>query len=138
MIVGLIDEMASAGVSQESAATVIGISSRTVQRWRGRGIGEDQRRGPKTSPANKLSEQERDKVLELANSTPYRDLSPKQIVPTLADQGTYVASESTCYRVLREEGELAHREKSRPASPKPAEHVATGPCQVCSWDISAP
>ena len=128
--------MACAGVGLESAATVVGISPRTVQRWRGQGIGEDQRRGPKTSPANKLSEQERQKVLELANSAPYRDLSPKQIVPKLADEGIYVASESSIYRILREAGELTHREKSRPASPKPAEHVATGPCQVWSWDIT--
>ncbi len=136
MILGLMDEMATAGVSLESATTVVGVSSRTVQRWRGQCIGEDQRRGPKTSPANKLSEKERAQVLELANSAPYRDLSPKQIVPKLADKGTYVASESTFYRVLREEGELVHREKSRPASQKPAEHVATGRCQVWSWDIT--
>jgi transposase InsO family protein len=136
MIAGLMEEMASAGVSLESAATVIGISSRTVQRWRERNIGEDQRRGPKTSPANKLSAKERESVLKVADSPEYRDLSPKQIVPKLADAGTYVASESSFYRILREEGQLAHREKSRPASHKPVEHVATGPCQVWSWDIT--
>ncbi len=67
----------------------------------------------------------------------YRDLSPQQIVPRLADeQGTYLGSESTLYRLLREEEQLAHRERSRPAtSSRPSEQVATGPNQVWSWDI---
>jgi transposase InsO family protein len=84
-----------------------------------------------------LSAKEREQVLKVADSPEYRDLPPKQIVPKLADAGTYVASESTFYRILRAEGELSHREKSRPGtSRKPEEHVATGPCQVWSWDIT--
>jgi len=84
-----------------------------------------------------LSEQERKKVLKVANSPEYRDLSPNQIVPKLADMGIYLASESTFYRILRDEKLINHREPSKPASsPRPKEHVATGPCQVWSWDIT--
>lgn len=137
MILELIDEMTAEGVSLAAAMKVIGVSSRTVQRWRRPGGGEDRRRGPKREPSNKLSAKEREQVLKVADSPEYRDLSPKQIVPKLADAGRYVASESTFYRVLRAEGELSHREKSRPVtSRKPEEHVATGPCQVWSWDIT--
>jgi putative transposase len=136
VILGLVDEMRAEGVSVATATAVIGVSSRTVARWRRPDGGEDQRRGPKSAPSNKLSAKEREQVLKVADSAEYRDLSPKQIVPKLADAGTYVASESTFYRVLREEEQLAHREKSRPASRKPDEHLATGPCQVWSWDIT--
>ncbi len=76
-------------------------------------------------------------VLKIVNSPKYCDLSPNQIVPRLADEGTYVASEATMYRILREEALLTHRQRSRPANPwRPTEHVATGPCQVFSWDIT--
>lgn len=136
MILELVDEMTAEGGSVAAATNVIGVSSRTVERWRQHDGGEDQRRGPNKEPSNKLSAKEREQVLKVADSVEYRDLSPKQIVPKLADQGTYVASESTFYRILREEGQLAHREKSRPASRKPDEHVATCPCQVWSWDIT--
>ena len=90
-----------------------------------------------TAPANKLSETERQQILDISNSAPFRDLSPKQIIPKLADQGVYLASESTFYRVLKEHRMLTHRQASKPAvSRRPKEHVATGPCQVWSWDIT--
>jgi putative transposase len=136
MILDLVDEMAGAKVPLERACKVIGVSKRTVERWRGQGGGEDQRQGPSSLPSNKLSAKEREQVLNVSNSVEYRDLSPKQIVPKLADKGTYIASESTFYRILRKEGQLAHRERSRPAWRKPVEQVATGPCQVWSWDIT--
>ena len=65
-------------------------------------------------------------------------MSPKQIVPALADEeGTYLASESTMYRLLRKKGQLQHREPSHPRTPraKPAQE-ATGPNQLWSWDIT--
>lgn len=136
MTLELVDEITSKGVSVVAAAKVIGVSARCIERWRRQGGGEDLRRGPKSEPANKLSAEEREQVLKMANSARYRELPPKQIVPRLADDGSYLASESTLYRILREENQLAHREKSRPASPRPKEHVATGPCQVWSWDIT--
>lgn len=137
MILGLVDEAVTGGARQRKACEILGIDARTVQRWRGRGVGEDGRAGPKTAPANKLTDAERHEVLEVVNSPEYRDRSPKQIVPSLADQGEYLASESTMYRILREEGQLAHRAPSRPATRhRPRELVATSPNQVWSWDIT--
>jgi putative transposase len=136
MILGLIDEAISAGCSQEAACARIGISERTVQRWRSSPEG-DRRCGPRARPSNALSQEERARVLEVVNAPAFRELSPKQIVPQLADRGEYVASESTMYRILREEEQLAHRGRARPpTSRRPDEYVATAPNQVLSWDIT--
>ena len=138
MILGHIDEAVASGARQSRACGVIGLDPRTLQRWRAQDIGDDGRAGPKHPPQNKLSARERAKVLEIANAPQHRDLSPKQIVPMLADEGIYIASESTVYRILREEKQLAHRAPSRPATKRhrPEAYVATGPNQVWSWDIT--
>ena len=116
---------------------MLGLTARTIQRWSQQEDGEDRRHGPLTAPANKLTAAERQEVLSIANSLKYRELSPKQIVPRLADEGRYIASESTFYRTLRQEHQLAHRERCRPATHRrPREKVANGPCQVWSWDIT--
>ena len=107
-----------------------------MQRWRLPETVEDRREGPRSAPGNKLTEAERQEVVETASAPEYRDLSPKQIVPKLADEGLYLASESSFYRILREAKMLAHRERSRPPVARPKEQVATGPCQVWSWDIT--
>lgn len=136
----LVAEAVEAGARQERAAEVLGLRARTLQRWRTQDAekgGEDRRRGPQTEPANKLSTEERESVVETVNLPEYRDLSPKQIVPRLADKGQYLASESTMYRTLREEKQMKHRERSRPpTSCRPKEYVATGPNQVWAWDIT--
>ena len=137
MIIHLIDKAVESGARLDKAAGTMGISARTIIRWRHQRGGQDRRKGPWKAPANKLSENERQQVLDISNSAPLRDLSPKQIVPKLADQGVYLASESTFYRVLKEHKMLTHRQASRPAvSHRPKQHVATGPCQVWSWDIT--
>lgn len=87
-------------------------------------------------PVNKLSHAERDELLKVANSQRFRELSPKQIVPMLADDGVYLASVSTFYRVLRQAGQMTHRGRTRAPMPRPAQLVATGPNQVWSWDIT--
>ena len=88
-------------------------------------------------PGNKLSLVEQEMVLETANPPQYRALSPKQIVPQLADQGVYLASESTFYRLLRAAKQLAHRLRTKPATfKKPKERMATGPNEVWCWDIT--
>lgn len=136
MILDLVLEAVGAGARLERACEVVGVAARTLQRWARPGAGEDAREGPRRAPGNKLGEAERRKIVATANAPEHKDLSPKQIVPRLADQGVYLASESTFYRVLRAEGLLAHRERSRPPSPRPKEHVATGPNEVWSWDIT--
>lgn len=116
---------------------MLGIDSRTLQRWRRQDIGEDQRTGPKTPPANKLSDAEQQHILAVVNSPRFRDLSPKQIVPQLADDGIFLASESTIYRLLRLNAQLEHRGPARPATHRrPDELVASGPNQVWCWDIT--
>ena len=97
----------------------------------------DQHLGPRGPVANKLTDLERRRLLRIATSTAYRDLSPAQIVPTLADKGIYYASESTFYRILRENKLLEHRGKTKPpASRRPRAYVATRPNQVYCWDIT--
>ena len=97
----------------------------------------DKRKQAIHSPANKLSEVERSMILTIANNQKYQNLPPCKIVPMLADEGRYVASESTFYRVLRDENQLAHRQLTKSAKHhKPTPHEASGPNQVWSWDIS--
>ena len=136
MILGLIDEAVSAGARLSRGCEILGLSERTIQRWRPLGGGEDRRHGPNNAPPNKLPPEDRQRLLRIVNSPEFCDLSPKQIVPRLADQKIYVASESTIYRILREEAQLTHRQRSRPPVRRPREQVATGPNQVWSWDIT--
>jgi transposase InsO family protein len=136
MTLELIGEAERAGARRAAACAVLGVSARTVERWRS-GPAEDQRGGPTTAPANKLTTDERREVIETVNAPRFRDLSPNQIVPLLADEGRYLASEPTMYRILRAEALLHHRERTKaPVRRPPQAHVATGPNQVWSWDIT--
>jgi putative transposase len=137
-IIALVDEATRSGARQKKACDIVGISDRTFQRWNKPAIVEDGRLETKCEPANKLSPIERERVLTIANSSEYADLSPSKIVPKLADTGYYVASESTFYRILKEKNQMAHRQKSKPARQikKPESLTARGPNQVYSWDIT--
>lgn len=136
MIRDLIEEAHAAGARRSRCGAVLGLSTRTLERWR-MGAEEDARHGPRAAPPNALTPAERAVLLETMTSAPYRDLSPHQIVPRLADTGRYLGSESTCYRVLRAERLDAHRGRAKaPTQQGPRAHVATGPNQVWSWDIT--
>jgi putative transposase len=134
----LIAEAVASGCRAAVACREIGLDPRTVQRWqKQRDGGADARKGPNAPPQQKLTDQERQAVIETANAPEFRNLSPKQIVPRLADQGLYIASESTFYRVLHAENLMTHRGPSKPRTMRrPEEIIATGPNQVWSWDIS--
>ena len=137
MILAGVDTAVAAGASLEGACELSGISARTVQRWRAVPECDDGRSGPRHRPRNALTDAQRAVVLETANAPEYRDLSPKQIVPRLADKGIYIASEATFFRVLREAGQMKHRGRARaPQKRTVTEHVATAPNQVWSWDIT--
>lgn len=138
MTLALIDEAVAAGARLAMACDVLGLSERTVERWRGEEHGgRDGRAGPHRKPDHELTNSEKLKILEIANSPEFRDKSPKQIVPTLADRGQYVASESSFYRVLREHNQLAHRGRARrPSGRRPQELVASAPNTVWCWDIA--
>ncbi len=133
----MVNEAVETGARRYKACKILGISVRTLQRWEKKPEIEDQRQGPKSKPENSLSEAEKQLIIAVATSPWFRDLSPSQIVPILAEKGVYIGSEASFYRVLREHRLLAHRNRARPSlNLKPGEYVATGPNQVWSWDIT--
>lgn len=137
--VRLIEETVDAGARTTRACHEMGLSMRTFQRWTQEGkVNIDGRPGAdRPPPENKLAPQERQAVLDTVNSPAYKSLPPSQIVPSLADEGRYIASESTFYRILREEGQQQHRGRSRAPEHRPlSTHCATGPNQVWCWDIT--
>jgi transposase InsO family protein len=138
-VIVLLNESTSAGARLAQACEVLGLSERTLQRWqKGETVHHDQRSTRHYQPSHKLTELERAEVLAVANSNEFGHLSPSQIVPRLADQGCYLASESTFYRILRAENQLTHRRSERPAQSrtKPRAICATAPNQLYSWDIT--
>lgn len=139
-IMALIAEAVQGGARIERACEIISLSERTLQRWkndagRGRGDGRPQR---VQAPKNRLSTIEREQVLAVVNSAEFGHLPPSQIVPRLADQGTYIACESTFYRILKAHGQLQHRSAVQPtkARSKPRALQASAPGQLFSWDIT--
>jgi len=132
----LIREARQAGARKRAACAVLGLSLRTVQRWERDGV-SDRRKGSRARPANALTPGERAQVVIRLNSAEFADQSPNQVVPKLADQGEYLASEATLYRILRQEKQLAHRQRSTPACRhEPTPLIATRPNQIWSWDIT--
>lgn len=139
-IIVLLNESVAAGARQQQACAIMGLSGRTVQRWQ-QGDGAvrcDQRPLRNFEPPHKLTPIERAEVLAVANSDEFGHLPPSQIVPRLADQGCYLASESTFYRILKAESLNAHRRSERPTQTrtKPRAASATAPNQLYSWDIT--
>lgn len=137
-IIHLVSEAQNAGVRQEKACEVFDISVKTLQRWSHLEAKEDGLLEPEHKPKITLTKLERQRILAVCNKPEYADLPPNKIVPKLADTGVYMASESTMYRILRPEKQLAHRLNSKPAKKvsKPKALIATGPNQVYSWDIT--
>lgn len=144
MAIDLIDEACTAGARQARACAVLEIDVRTLRRWR-RQQGDEQRLSDRRReaaaervPANKLSPQERARILAVCHAPAYQSLPPSQIVPRLADEGEYLASESTFYRILREADQQHRRGRAQAPRtlPKPLGHKAEGPNQVWSWDIT--
>lgn len=136
-IITLVNDACHSGATQESACNIIGISSKTFQRWNN-SIKQDGRIEPIHRPKHTLTALERQRIVNLANTPEYANLPPCQIVPKLADTGVYIASESSFYRVLNEHNQLKHRNKSKPARNiiKPKAFIATGPNQIYTWDIT--
>ena len=137
-IAAMIAQAVAAGARLGSACDIVGLSLRTLQRWKLAGITPDGRTIRVQQPAHALSAAERERVLTIANSVEFGQMPPSQIVPRLADQGTYVASESTFYRILRNAGLVKHRQAARPVQErsKPRAICATAPNQLYSWDIT--
>ncbi len=114
----------------------MGIGLRTYRRWQSGG--EDGRPiAERAAPSHTLSEAERDAIVAVCNESRFASLPPSQIVPRLADEGRYLASESSFYRVLHAAGLQHHRGRAREGKRRePTTHEATGPNQVWCWDVS--
>jgi putative transposase len=95
------------GARLDKACEVAGIDVRTLQRWKAQdGLATGDRRpgAARPTPPHALTAQERAAVLQVANEPRFADMPPARIVPTLADEGVYLASESSFCRILRAAG----------------------------------
>jgi putative transposase len=123
----------AAVLSIRQATRLLGVSRATHYR-KGRPAAE---RKPRPAPANKLSDAERAHVLSVLRSPRFAELAPAQVWARLLDDGVYLCSIATMYRILRSVGESRERRRQRthPAKKKP-ELLAKAPNQVWSWDIT--
>lgn len=131
----------AAGARLRPACEVAGIELRTLQRWKaheGLSAGDGRPQAVRPTPSHALSPQERQAILEVANEPRFADVPPARIVPMLADEGTYLASESSFARVLRAQGQNARRGRAKAprASKPPTTHIATAARQLWCWDMT--
>lgn len=135
----LIEEAVIAGARSSNACKELNITLRTFQRWKSdsSSTGDQRPLVSRAAPVNKLTVNERKEIIQTVNQPAFQSLPPSQIVPTLADRGIYLASESTMYRILREHNMQHHRGKVRkPTQHSVTTHCATGPNEVWMWDIT--
>lgn len=139
-MIAYLQQACAAGARLGPACERLGLSPRTLQRWCEEAqVKADGRQAAaqRREPANKLSAQERQQILAIANQPEFAHLPPSQIVPALADRGVYIASESSFYRVLRQAHQLTRRGKARaPTHQRPRPLQASAPNQLWSWDIT--
>lgn len=131
----------AAGARLKQACEIVGIDMRTRQRWNANGglaTGDGRPDAQRSVPPHALSPAERAEVLRVANEPRFASVPPARIVPMLADEGVYLASESSFNRVLREQGQTAHRGRAKAPRPArvPTTHIATAPRQVWCWDMT--
>lgn len=136
-----IEAACQAGARLAPACVLAGIDARTYQRWQADADRRGDRRplAQRPKPAHALSEAEREAILAVANEPRFAELPPARIVPALADEGCYIASESSFYRVLRAHHQVRYRGRAHAptAAPKPpTTHQATRPRQVWCWDMT--
>lgn len=92
---------------------------------------------PRPPSARKIAAPEAERIVGLLNSERFCDRSPAEVWATLLDEGVYLASISTFYRLLRERAQVRERRRiSRHLPQTKPELVATRPCEVWSWDIT--
>ncbi len=98
-ILELFEEAIQSGARQSKACEILDISTRTISRWAENTDDGDKRSSTKKEPTNKMSEQEEEQIVSICCSERFRNTAPNEIVAILAEKGTYIASESTMYRV---------------------------------------
>jgi transposase InsO family protein len=136
-----IDVAHQAGARLHLACEIVGIVVRTLQRWKadaGLICGDGRPQAVRPTPCHALSQAERERVLQVANEPRFADVPPARIVPMLADEGVYIASESSFARVLRAHGQSVHRGRARAPRPMrpPTTHIACAPREVWCWDMT--
>ena len=136
-----IDAAHQAGARLRLACKTAGIDLRTLQRWKaehGLVAGDRRPAAVRPTPAHALSTAEREQIVCVANEPRFADMPPARIVPALADEGVYLASESSFERVLRAHGQMRHRGRAKAPrqSRPPTTHVATAPRQLWCWDMT--
>jgi putative transposase len=131
-----INEAVAAGARRFKACAIVGITLRCLLRWRDDDV--DRRSTRVQVPKNSLSEAEVQAILTTVNQPEFAHLPPTQIVPMLADKGTYLGSERTFYRVMKSHEQLTPRRVERLGRKRglPLALTATGPNQVASWDVT--
>lgn len=133
----LVQEAHASGARRQASCALLEVSLRTVERWEKEPDKGDQRRGPVSGCGHALSNEEKQAIVKASSRPEYRDLSPWQIVARLADSGQYLGSESSFYRVLKQNDLLSHRHNSKPCvNHRPKDLTARSPNQVWSWDIT--
>jgi len=133
----MVREAQASGARRQASCALLEVSLRTVERWEKEPEKGDQRRGPANGCGHALSEDEKQAIVKVSSLPQYRDLSPWQMVARLADAGQYLGSESSFYRVLKQNDLLSHRHNSKPrVHHRPKDLVARNPNQVWSWDIT--
>ena len=139
LAVELIDEAHSAGARLRLAVKELGLSLRSYQRWKAEGSDTHDKRPfvIKAKPSFALDESERQEILDTLHRDEYSSLPPSQIVPALADKGIYLGSESTFYRILRDNKQNNHRGRAKKQTKRGTpSHLATCPLEVWTTDIS--
>jgi transposase InsO family protein len=138
-LVSSIEQACMSGARMAEACITAGITLRTLQRWKHDGATGDRRPlAVRPRPKHALGPEEQSQILAVANSAEYAEIPPARIVPMLADNGVYIASESSFSRVLRKHGQSAHRSRARAPRRRraPTTHCATAPNQVWCWDMT--
>jgi putative transposase len=136
-----IEQARADGARLAPACALAGIDAGTLRRWKaGDGLIQGDRRpdAARSVPSHALSEAERARIIAVANESRFAETPPARIVPALADEGIYIASESSFHRVLRAHGQMNRRGRARPprTSRPPSTHIATRPCDVWCWDVT--
>jgi putative transposase len=120
-----------------AVCAALGVSRATVERLRARLKTPSPAARPRPAPARRLSEAQRQDVLDQLHAPRFADQAPAEIYATLLDEGVYHCSVRTMYRLLGQNGEIRERRQQlrHPAYQKP-ELLAERPNEVWSWDIT--
>jgi putative transposase len=116
LTISMINQARTEGARLNPACECAEIDAATYRRWQhdGKVLSDRRAKAVRPVPLTKLTSDEREMILLTCHLPEFQSLPPSQIVPTLADIGSYLGSESSFYRVLREANEQNDRGRSKP------------------------